>query len=97
MKVTEAAFVGYPVTDTDRAKDFYENVLGLTPEMEHEIESMPGKHWIEYEQGNVTLAISNTWEPAASSGPAIALEVENLETAVARLKEAGGGFYRRTL
>ncbi|MEO0796695.1 MAG: VOC family protein [Verrucomicrobiota bacterium] len=90
MKVTEAAFVGYPVTDIKRAREFYEGVLGLTTgEFDQEIESMPGKYWIEYELSNVTLAISNTWEPGSEGGPSVALEVEDLSAAMTKLKEAG--------
>lgn len=89
MNITEAAFIGYPVSDITRARNFYENLLGLTPgEFDHEIEGMPGKYWIEYDIGNITLAISNTWEPSGQGGPSVALEVENLEDAVSKLKAA---------
>ena len=88
MKVTEAAFIGYPVTDIARAREFYENVLGLPLTMDHEIGDMPGKHWIEYDLGNVTLAISNTWEPSGQGGPSVALEVDSLEEVMAKLKAA---------
>ena len=88
MKVKEAAFIGYPVTDIARAKAFYEGVLHLTPTMGHEIAGMEGKWWIEYDLGNVTLAISNTWEPSGGGGPTVALEVESLDEAVATLREA---------
>jgi predicted enzyme related to lactoylglutathione lyase len=92
MKVTEVAFVGYPVSDVRRARDFYENVLGLTLTLDHELEDMPGKRWVEYDLGNITLAISNTWEPSGQSGPAIALEVDDLDEAVMKLKAAGTRF-----
>ena len=49
MKIIEVAFVGYPVSDIDRARDFHGRVLGLTPgEIDQELEGMPGKYWIEY-------------------------------------------------
>lgn len=93
MKVIEAAFVGYPVSDIRRAREFYEKVLGLKAgEHDHELTEMPGKYWVEYDLGNVTLAISNAWEPSGQSGPSIALEVENLAEAVAELKAAGAAF-----
>ena len=58
IKITEVAFVAYPVSDISRARNFYENVLGLSPgDMDDEIEGMPGKQWIEYELSNMTLAI----------------------------------------
>lgn len=93
MRITEAAFIGYPVSDIPRARHFYEKVLGLRAgEVDHEIAGMPGKYWIEYDLGNVTLAISNSWEPSGQGGPALALEVEDLEAAVAALKDAGATF-----
>jgi predicted enzyme related to lactoylglutathione lyase len=92
-KITEVAFIGYPVTDINRAKKFYESILGLSPaEFNHEIEGMPGTYWIEYEVGNVTFAISNSWEPSGKSGPSVAFEVESLEETVSSLKEAGVTF-----
>ena len=90
MNITEIAFVGYPVTDIDRAREFYEQVLGLkTGQMAHEIDGEPGKFWIEYEIGEGTFAISNMWEPDSKSGPSIAFEVEDFDAAIARLKETG--------
>lgn len=90
MNITEIAFIGYPVSNIDRARHFYEEVLGLTlGELHHEIEGSPGKHWIEYEVGGTTFAISNAWEPSAQSGPSVAFEVEDLEQSVSQLKAAG--------
>jgi predicted enzyme related to lactoylglutathione lyase len=93
INITEIAFIAYPVSDINRARDFYEKLLGLTPgEYDHELEDMPGKYWIEYEVGNVALAISNAWEPSGQSGPSVAFEVENLQDAVSYLKKAGVSF-----
>lgn len=92
MKVVEAAFVGYPVSDVARARQFYEGALGLVPEMCHEIDGMPEVFWIEYNVGNLTLAISNAWPPSGQSGPSVALEVEDFEASIAELKEAGVRF-----
>ncbi len=90
IKITEIAFTAYPVSDVSRARHFYEQILGLSAgEFNHEIQGMPGKYWIEYEVGNGTLAISNASEPSGASGPSVALEVEDLEAAVAHLKQAG--------
>ncbi|MEP4077836.1 VOC family protein [Haloferula sp.] len=91
MKINEIAFVGYPVTDVQRARGFYEGVLGLsTGEYDEEIKGMPGKYWIEYDIGGATLAISNTWEPAGQSqkGPSMALEVEDLDEAIEKMKSS---------
>jgi predicted enzyme related to lactoylglutathione lyase len=86
IKITELAFVAYPVTDINRARDFYEKLLGLSAgEFDHELEGMPGKYWIEYD-------IGDAWEPSGESGPSVGFEVENLEETVSHLKAAGVTF-----
>jgi predicted enzyme related to lactoylglutathione lyase len=87
INVTEIAYTGYPVTDVARARKFYESVLGLTANMAHEIQ--PGLWWIEYEIGGASLAISNAWTPSGQSGPTVALEVADLDAALATLKQLG--------
>lgn len=88
LQINAIAFTGYPVTDIPRARAFYEQVLGLksTAVFEHE-----GKHWIEYDIGPSTLAISNMsadqWKPSAD-GPAVALEVAEFDAAIAALRAA---------
>ena len=84
MKIKEIAFVGIPVTNMKRARTFYEGVLGLKPDPE-----MTGEMWTEYLVGTGTIAIGcvgDQWLPS-DQGTSAALEVENLEDAVARLKE----------
>ncbi len=85
--IKEVAFVGYPVTDVARARAFYENLLELKPSEENALES--GKTWIEYEIAGVSLAISDTWEPSGQSGPSVALEVDDIDQALARLVAGG--------
>ena len=82
----KVAFTVYPVTDVDRARSFYEDVLGLEVGANggHE-----GKFWVEYDlPGGGCLAISNATPdaPSASSGGTIAFEVEDLDDLVSRLK-----------
>lgn len=90
MSIQDIAFIAYPVTDIPRARAFYGDILGLTTgEIDHELKGMPGKYWIEYEIGNGTLAISNSWEPSGQGGPAVGLEVEDFEATMSRLKVAG--------
>ena len=89
MRIKEIAFTGYQVTDVPRARQFYEEVLGLNPAMVHELDGHPGKYWIEYEIDDGAIAISNMWEPDSNSGPSIAFEVDDFDTAMAELKEAG--------
>lgn len=84
MKIKKIAFVGIPVTDMERARAFYEDVLGLQPDPE-----MTGQHWTEYSIGDGTLAIAcvgEQWKPS-NEGTSAALEVENLEEAIARFQE----------
>jgi len=88
IRIKDIAFTGYPVTDIARARRFYEGVLNLksTVQFEHE-----GKHWIEYDIGPATLAISNMagekWKPSPD-GPSAALEVEDFDAAINLLREA---------
>jgi predicted enzyme related to lactoylglutathione lyase len=92
ITIKAIAFTGYPVTDVPRARLFYEQVLNLRPSTQFEHE---GKHWIEYDVGEGTLAISNMagekWKPSAD-GPSVALEVADFETAVATLRSAAVPF-----
>ena len=88
MKVTEIAFTGYPVTDIKRARQFYEEVLGLKATMVFEDGRMS---WIEYDIGPGTLAISNfapDWKPSPGGGSA-ALEVDDFAAATKQLKASG--------
>lgn len=88
IKVSEIAFIGYPVSDIPRAQAFYEGLLRLRPSLRFDHE---GRSWIEYDIGAGTLAISNMagerWRPSAD-GPAAALEVEDFDAAVAALRAA---------
>ena len=84
MKIKQLAFVGIPVTDMKRARDFYEGVLGLNLG-----EQMMGGQWIEYNLGNNTLAIANVgdqWRPS-DQGTGAALEVDDFDEAVKYLKD----------
>ena len=84
MKIKAIGFVGIPVTDLKRARAFYEDVLGLRTSDE-----MMGEKWIEYAVGDDTLAIANvsdTWTPS-DQGTGAALEVEDFDQAIDRLKD----------
>jgi len=84
MKIKGIGFVGVPVTDLKRARAFYEDVLGLKISDE-----MMGGKWIEYGVGDDTLAIANvsdTWTPS-DQGTGAALEVEDFDEAISRLKD----------
>jgi len=86
----KVAFTMYPVIDAGRARAFYEGTLGLTV----------GKHsgngvWTEYDLpggGCLALFANEAIKPSADSGASIALEVEDLDALVARLKTEGVRF-----
>ena len=82
--VKDIAFVGYPVADLDRARDFYERVIGLECTMDHPIDDTV--RWVEYDIGTSTSAISNAWPPSGQSGPCAALEVDDIDAAVEKLR-----------
>jgi predicted enzyme related to lactoylglutathione lyase len=84
MKIKAIGFVGIPVTDVKRAREFYEGFLGLKVS-----EEMMGGRWIEYTVGDDTLAIANVGEQWAPSdqGTGAALEVEDFDLAIKRLKD----------
>lgn len=92
LEVIEIAFTGYPVTDIARARAFYEGLLNLKPTLDFEHE---GRHWIEYDIGPATLAITSmspeSWKPSVD-GPAVALEVADFDAAVAALQAGGVRF-----
>ena len=84
MKINAIGFVAVPVTDVPRARKFYEEVLGLKVSDE-----MMGGKWIEYAVGEDTLAIANVsdaWRPS-DQGTGAALEVEDFDDAIKRLKD----------
>lgn len=85
INVTAIPFVAYPVTDLDRAKDFYERILGLTCTMDHPLPE-EGQRWIEFDVGSSAIAISNIMPPAEGSGVGAALEVEDLDAALETLR-----------
>jgi catechol 2,3-dioxygenase-like lactoylglutathione lyase family enzyme len=94
MKITEIAFTGYAVTDMNRAKAFYEGTLGLIksrgfgPTADQE-------QWTEYDIGSGCLALisggGEEWPPHAA-GTAVALEVDDFEGFVAKLRADGVRF-----
>jgi catechol 2,3-dioxygenase-like lactoylglutathione lyase family enzyme len=92
ITIKAIAFTAYPVTDITRARAFYEGVLGLKTGVTFQHEN---GHWIEYDLGPATLAISNLsadqWKPS-SDGPSAALEVEHFDEGVAHLRAHGVRF-----
>lgn len=91
MKVIDIAFTCYPVTDLKRARQFYEGVLDLK---ESRFFGKENTGFVEYDIGPGTLAIGNgapDWKPSAGGG-SIALEVDDFDAAINRLKKCGCTF-----
>jgi catechol 2,3-dioxygenase-like lactoylglutathione lyase family enzyme len=88
MRVERVDYVRVPVTDIEQAKHFYGELLGL-----RENPNSPAEDWIEYEVGNVTLAVmtphTHEYEFAPLPPSTIALRVEDVAAAKAALEAAG--------
>jgi catechol 2,3-dioxygenase-like lactoylglutathione lyase family enzyme len=88
MKVEKVDYVRVPVTDMEQARRFYGELLGL-----RENPNSPADDWVEYEAGNVTLAVmtphTHDYEFTALPPATIALRVPDLEAARAELEAAG--------
>jgi predicted enzyme related to lactoylglutathione lyase len=85
VQIKEFAFVFHPVTDVARARNFYEQLLGLKIGLQ--IEFAPGQWWIEYDIAGQALAISNAMPGAPASS--LTLEVVDLDAALAAIRSAG--------
>ena len=88
IEIERVDYIRVPVTDMDQANHFYGEVLGLprNPHLAHE-------DWVEYETGNVTLAVmtpsTHDYEFAPLPIGTIALRVPDVAEAKARLEAAG--------
>lgn len=74
----------YPVADLERARQFYEHDLGLKPGYVVE------KNWVEYDAGGTCFGLYTfrlPWEQSEPRAGNLALEVDDLDEAVARLRE----------
>ncbi len=83
-------FVAIPTRDRERAVKFYGETLGL------ERNRNTAETWIEFETGNVTLAVVEPESIGVPFSPlpfgAIAIRVPDVAAAKARLEEAGVEF-----
>jgi predicted enzyme related to lactoylglutathione lyase len=96
VAVERVDFVGVPVRDLARAQEFYGRTLGL------ERNPNSGERWVEYEIGNLTLALVSPaamgpdFEPQPHTMP-IALRVADVDEARRRLEAAGVEFGGETI
>ena len=86
--VTGVDFVTVPTRDLARAIDFYGETLGLRRSAHR-----PDRHFAEFETGTVTLSVIDPQQMGVgsfqASANAIALQVDDVLTARARLEERG--------
>ena len=80
MEVTRVDFIALPVEDLARADAFYGETLGLARNPHNS-----GEKWVEYETGNLTLALS-------MYGGGVALGVPSVDEARAELERQGQEF-----
>jgi catechol 2,3-dioxygenase-like lactoylglutathione lyase family enzyme len=88
IEIERVDYIRVPVDDIEKAKHFYGEVLGLK-----RFEKLQHDDWIEYETGNVTLAVmtphTHEYEFAPLPPSTIALRVPDVAAAKAKLDEAG--------
>jgi len=88
IEIQRVDYVRVPVTDIEDAKRFYGEVLGLA-----ESPNSPGDDWIEYEAGNVTLAVmtphTHDYEFTELPPATLALRVPDVAEAREKLEAAG--------
>jgi catechol 2,3-dioxygenase-like lactoylglutathione lyase family enzyme len=88
IEVERVDYIRVPVDDIEKAKHFYGEVLGLerNTKLTHD-------DWIEYETGNVTLAVmtpeTHDYEFSPLPPGVIALRVPDVAEAKATLEAAG--------
>jgi len=88
MITNEVAFVAIAVSDKERARKFYQEVLELTP-----TSTQMGGAGIEYDLGPATIGVSShpAWQPSRD-GTTVAFEVQDFDDAYAKLKDRGVSF-----
>jgi predicted enzyme related to lactoylglutathione lyase len=96
LQVERADFVAVPVQDLKRADEFYGTTLGLRRNPNS------GERWVEYELGNVTLALVSPevmgpeFAPHGHQMP-IALRVPDVDEARKKLESEGVEFMHGTI
>jgi predicted enzyme related to lactoylglutathione lyase len=96
LNVERVDFVAVPVQDLKRADEFYGKTLGLRRNPNS------GERWVEYELGNVTLALVSPeamgpdFQAQGHQMP-IALRVADVDAARRKLESAGVEFHHETI
>ena len=83
--IKKIAFIGHPTTDLAVSRRFYGEVLGLAHAVDYE------EHWAEYHTPEGATIALDTISPKQVPNPTpyIALETDDIEAEVARLREQG--------
>ena len=88
IDVERVDYIRVPVTDIDEARRFYGELLGLPLNP-----NSPADDWLEFEAGNVTLAVmtphTHEYEFSPLPSGALALRVRDVAEAKASLEAAG--------
>jgi catechol 2,3-dioxygenase-like lactoylglutathione lyase family enzyme len=90
MAITQIQLFSLPVTDQDRARDFYIDQLGF--ELVADTSMGPGQRWVQVRapgaQTSITLV---NWFPSMPAGAVqgTVLETDSLEADVAALRDRG--------
>jgi predicted enzyme related to lactoylglutathione lyase len=88
--VSGVDFAPIPTRDLDRAVAFYGDTLGLRRSV-----YIPERHYAEFETGNLTLSVYAPEQMGLQysvNGNALALHVDDVGAARARLEESGVAF-----
>jgi catechol 2,3-dioxygenase-like lactoylglutathione lyase family enzyme len=88
IDVERVDYIRVPVTDMEQANHFYGEVLGLRRNA-----NSPAEDWVEYEVGNVTLAVmtphTHEYEFTQLPPATIALRVPDVAAAKEKLESTG--------
>jgi catechol 2,3-dioxygenase-like lactoylglutathione lyase family enzyme len=90
MPITRVAVLSLPVSDQDRARDFYVDVLGF--DLVREAPMGPDMRWVQVAPPGAATSITLvTWFPTMPAGSAkgLVLETDDLDGDVARLRGRG--------
>lgn len=90
MAVTHVKLVSVPVSDQDRARDFYVDLLDFDLIFDNPMG--PGGRWIQVAPKGADTALTLvTWFPSMPPGSlkGLVLETDDLDADVARLRERG--------
>ncbi|MEM9954638.1 MAG: VOC family protein [Chloroflexota bacterium] len=89
MNLNRIDYIGIPVTDLQRALDFYTQVLGLEERVNMEHFEIEGSRWIELvPPGAVTSIVLAPWEHVGTAGSLVLL-TDDIEADYAELTSRG--------